>query len=1088
MFKSKKALYIFSGILLVLLIPGFTYAHWYCYGTQAVNYETRPVATSSISYNSNTNKITLVIEGKICKQTPWSSVTTTNWLFGKKADVCTSNFSTGECGIGGYGDRKCCWHLNPVAGVWPSQYDLNPSSSEITVGQVSDSRCPGNAMWVITRTIKMSLSDYNNISGNGRGFVMGFQTAYGGDNYKTYPSEFVNLAKYSPPPVPALNVSCLASPNPANTDQLVHFNPSISGGTGSYNYSWTGACTGSSRNCSVRFPNEGTYTARISVTSRTQTKSASCSVNVNEFLNVSCSSSPNPANTNQTVIFSSSASGSIGSYIYSWSGACTGSSQSCSNTFSNPGTYTATVSVTSGTKAKSASCPVVISQPCTSHFSQQCYNNDLYWYDSCGSRQELYQDCGDDSWTNNYQCSGNWQQRQKTDRGCSNNACYQTNSWANHQDCSLLGQMCQNNQCYSSPTLNVSCSASPNPANTNQTVTFNSSTSGGTGSHIYSWTGACTGSSQNCSNSFSASGTYTVTVNVTSGSQTGYANCSVNINNQNINHAYKQCYNNDVYWYDSQGVMQEMYQDCGDDSWTNNYQCSGSNWLQRQKTIRWCSGESCQQSLSYENYQDCGAFGQTCQNNQCGGQWQNRYLSCYDNDVYWYDYASGRQEKYQDCGDSYCTNTGSNYCVGNSVYSRRVCYNKGCASNACYSTTSYSDNQFVQTCAYGQICQNGYCTSGSCECTSGPCCDGCHYKNTSSVCNTETQQEYGCPWGSACGSDVGQRIKTRNQYCSGYSASCTGAWSLWTGLSNWTLVDSCSTNETCFYGNSTCQPKSGCGGSSYILHYAKRCYDSDLYWYDSNSVRQDKYRDCEDTNECTVDSCFNNQCQNELRCDGATCAKGSADYCNTCDYCGDGSCNCGETISSCQKDCQIIGLALTLFGKKEKEAVQWLKSFSVGSAEKIDFLAVVSNGENMTMDNVMVRVDFPQEILYGGELTLEGVPYNGDIRTGITLGSLAPGITKTIVFKGEVVSESSISRSMADVVATITTSGGSMSDNIQITLLRSAQLVVAESEGFLAGLLKTDLNKPIYILLGLVLVILILMGFSRIMRRQKLAA
>jgi len=633
-----------------------------------------------------------------------------------------------------------------------------------------------------------------------------------------------------------------------------------------------------------------------------------------------------------------------------------------------------------------------------------------------------------------------------------------------------------------SPTLSVSCYASPSSINTNQSTTFISSVSGGTGSYTYSWSGACIGSSQNCTNSFPNAGNFTSNLTVNSGSQTGSANCSVTVISQNINHAYRECYNNDVYWYDSQGNRQEMYEDCGEDSWTSNYQCSG-NWLQRQKSIRWCSGGVCQQSLRYDNYQDCSALGQTCQNNQCGGQ-SGRYLSCYDNDVYWFDYYGGRQEKYQECGDSYCTDTGYNYCIGNSIYRQRTCYNRGCSGNACYSTTSYSDSQFVQTCPYGQTCQNGYCT-GTCECTSGPCCDGCHYKGSWNICNTETQTEYGCPWGSACGSDVGVRTKTRNQYCSGYSAYCTGVWSNWTGLSNWSVADYCSTNETCVYGSSTCQPKSGCGGSGYILHYAKKCYDNDLYWYDSNNSRQDKYRDCKDANSCTIDSCFNNQCQNELFCNGSTCVKGSADYCSLCDYCGDGACNCGETITSCQEDCQVIGLALALFGKKENQAVQWLESLSAGSIETLDFLAIVSNGEDKTMDNVVVTVEFPQEVLYKGELMLDAASYGGDVRSGITLGSLAPGATRTLTFKGEIASESSIFRPTADVVGTISTSGGSASDKVQINFLKQGEQVISESRGWLAGLLGVNLGRPVYIFLIIIIVIVILVVLSRIIRGLK---
>ena len=32
---------------------------------------------------------------------------------------------------------------------------------------------------------------------------------------------------------------------------------------------------------------------------------------------------------------------------------------------------------------------------CESHASSSCYDNDVYWYDSCGDREEIKQDCGE---------------------------------------------------------------------------------------------------------------------------------------------------------------------------------------------------------------------------------------------------------------------------------------------------------------------------------------------------------------------------------------------------------------------------------------------------------------------------------------------------------------------------------------------------------------------------------------------------------------------------------------------------------------------------------------------------------------------
>ena len=92
-----------------------------------------------------------------------------------------------------------------------------------------------------------------------------------------------------------------------------------------------------------------------------------------------------------------------------------------------------------------------------------------------------------------------------------------------------------------------------------------------------------------------------------------------------------------------------------------------------------------------------------------------------------------------------------------------------------------------------------------CECTSGTCCDGCDYKSSSTVCDTDADCEYGCPWGTSCGDDVGERC--RDRYCSGSSASCNGSLGSW---KSWSVADSCSAMETCAYGDGSCNYDAGC--------------------------------------------------------------------------------------------------------------------------------------------------------------------------------------------------------------------------------------------------------------------------------------
>ena len=79
-----------------------------------------------------------------------------------------------------------------------------------------------------------------------------------------------------------LTITCFASPNPAQVNQTVNFTAYPLGGTGIYSYTWSGACTCSSKTCTTSFSKSGTYTAKVTVVSGSQTKSANCSVIVQD--------------------------------------------------------------------------------------------------------------------------------------------------------------------------------------------------------------------------------------------------------------------------------------------------------------------------------------------------------------------------------------------------------------------------------------------------------------------------------------------------------------------------------------------------------------------------------------------------------------------------------------------------------------------------------------------------------------------------------------------------------------------------------------------------------------------------------------
>ena len=85
-------------------------------------------------------------------------------------------------------------------------------------------------------------------------------------------------------------------------------------------------------------------------------------------------------------------------------------------------------------------------------------------------------------------------------------------------------------------TLSVSCHASPNPAQTNQTVTFSSNVSGGSGNYSYYWSGATYGSTSYSQKSFSSYGNYTAYLTVhDSQNRSASTSCSVNVSGQYTN-------------------------------------------------------------------------------------------------------------------------------------------------------------------------------------------------------------------------------------------------------------------------------------------------------------------------------------------------------------------------------------------------------------------------------------------------------------------------------------------------------------------------------------------------------------------------
>lgn len=238
---------------------------------------------------------------------------------------------------------------------------------------------------------------------------------------------------------------------------------------------------------------------------RTVTDSNNCGVTTNRpdstqscvsGLAVSCYGTPNPANVGQQVSYISSVTGGAAPYTYSWTGACLGSSQICSNLFTDAGNRMATITVRSGTEDASANCSIGVNQNCSHHASQRCVGNNLTYFDSCGNAEDYI---ANGCLTQNIACS--------SDSQCGNSGYIGSPYCGSNGD---VYQTYRTHTCNNPGTTSSSCStADDNRLKTN-----------------------CD-SNQTCS----------------AGSCNQTQNCSA--------HSYQQCNGNYLYWYNSCGQQED---------------------------------------------------------------------------------------------------------------------------------------------------------------------------------------------------------------------------------------------------------------------------------------------------------------------------------------------------------------------------------------------------------------------------------------------------------------------------------------------------------------------------------------------------
>jgi len=323
---------------------------------------------------------------------------------------------------------------------------------------------------------------------------------------------------------------------------------------------------------------------------------------------------------------------------------------------------------------------------CISHDYSQCYDNDVYWFDSCDNREEKkLPDCGTsscNSWSDYCKLDiynlkyDIYKKRTCYDKGCSSSACF-SNSRIEDE----FVQDCGDNDCF----LGV-CQF---PCDSNSDCGDNG------------WIGSpyCKDNYKDlyqlyryykCNNPGTIQSSCTHTDN-----ELKKETCEYGCENGKCKpEPGVECYNNSY---------------CGIDGWTGSPFCFLKG-VWQSYTNYYCRNPGTTSSYCESSYMNIPK-------EECGvDEYSDNY--CYDDDVYRDFIDRGCSSGFcfekplvkqivQDCGSDYCEGWQSNYCKEGDVYHKRICHDRGCSDEVCYDNLNIEEQKV-------QDCSNG-CSGGSCN-------------------------------------------------------------------------------------------------------------------------------------------------------------------------------------------------------------------------------------------------------------------------------------------------------------------------------------------------------------------------------------
>ena len=298
---------------------------------------------------------------------------------------------------------------------------------------------------------------------------------------------------------------------------------------------------------------------------------------------------------------------------------------------------------------------------------------------------------------------------------------------------------------------------------------------------------------------------------------------------------------------------------------------------------KYCNGwGSCSISGACNDYTNTPKHTSCGTNNECDGSGtcvtctSHEYYSCSDNDVYWYDACDNREEKKQECGESYVTDW-SYYCVGDDKWKKKTYVNLWCSYGAC-EREEHDASVFVETCQYG--CENGQCQPNPIECTQDSDCPNDHYMGYPFCFEGHVSQLY------------------RDYFCAQNPET-----SYCTYIEQNKIVENCGSDycEEDSYSDNFCYDND--------VYHNKTCHDkgcSDAECFDNIYTEEEKVQEC-GTEGCLNGECVYVECYNDSECGPNNDYIGDP-FCHdgdvwqnkityTCNYAGTGNSYCSNSTA-----------------------------------------------------------------------------------------------------------------------------------------------------------------------------------------------